>query len=236
MLHMASANDIRTRMAARGMTVQQLAKHTGMSYQRLWNKLHGRTALSPDEAQTLLDALGEQAEPAAAARVVRSEERATYGSRARAPMDASGKRFAILVSRWNELVTKELVEGAQDEIRRHGGREAGVIQVPGTWEMPVAARALLQGRDKPDAMIALGCIMQGQTAHAGLLGGDVGPLHGACSPRMIRIRLSTAPGSKWATKAGKLPSPPSRWRTSSTASHRRVAAHGDHDFGAVFGR
>ncbi len=89
-------------------------------------------------------------------------------------MDASGKRFAILVSRWNELVTKELLEGALDELRRHGEPAVEVVRVPGTWEIPVAARVLAhRSEHRPDALIALGCILQGQTAHAGLLGGDV---------------------------------------------------------------
>jgi 6,7-dimethyl-8-ribityllumazine synthase len=89
-------------------------------------------------------------------------------------MDAAGRRVAIIVSRWNELVTKELVAGALDELKRFGDPEVTVIHVPGTWEMPVAARALLESAQRPDAVIALGCILQGQTPHAKLLGGDVG--------------------------------------------------------------
>jgi len=89
-------------------------------------------------------------------------------------MDASGKRFAIVVSRWNELVTKELLDGALDELEAHGGPTVEVVQVPGTWEMPVAIRGLVTRKTKkPDAVIALGCILQGQTTHAKLLGGDV---------------------------------------------------------------
>jgi 6,7-dimethyl-8-ribityllumazine synthase len=90
-------------------------------------------------------------------------------------MDGKGKRFAVIVSRWNELVTKELLEGALELFKRHGDPDVEVIHVPGTWEIPVAARALLS-RDKkrPDAIVALGCILQGQTPHAKLLGSDVG--------------------------------------------------------------
>jgi 6,7-dimethyl-8-ribityllumazine synthase len=90
-------------------------------------------------------------------------------------MDGKGKRFAIIVSRWNELVTKELLEGALELFKRHGDPDVEVVHVPGTWEIPVAARALLS-RDKkrPDAIVALGCILQGQTPHAKLLGSDVG--------------------------------------------------------------
>ncbi|MFQ3587161.1 MAG: 6,7-dimethyl-8-ribityllumazine synthase [Fimbriimonadaceae bacterium] len=91
-------------------------------------------------------------------------------------MDAAGKRFAVLVSRWNELVTKELLEGALDELARHGDPAVEVVHVPGTWEMPLAARTLL-GRDdasRPHAILALGCILQGATSHARLLAADVG--------------------------------------------------------------
>ena len=88
-------------------------------------------------------------------------------------MDASGKRFAIVVSRWNELVTKQLLEGALDELKAHGDPSVEVVQVPGTWEIPVAVRRIVTGDKRPSAVIALGCILQGQTTHAKLLGGDV---------------------------------------------------------------
>lgn len=82
--------------------------------------------------------------------------------------------MAIVVSRWNELVTKELLAGALDELKRMGDPEVEVIHVPGTWEMPPVVRALVTRENKPAAVIALGCILQGQTPHAKLLGGDVG--------------------------------------------------------------
>lgn len=89
-------------------------------------------------------------------------------------MDAKGKRFAIVVSRWNELITKELLEGALDEFARHGDPEVEIVHVPGTWEIPVAAAALVRAKSKPDGVVALGCILQGATTHAQLLGSDVG--------------------------------------------------------------
>jgi 6,7-dimethyl-8-ribityllumazine synthase len=91
-------------------------------------------------------------------------------------MDAKGKRIAIVVSRWNELVTKELLDGALAELKRLGDPAVEVIHVPGTWEMPPVVKALLAREEgkRPNAVIALGCILQGQTPHAQLLGGDVG--------------------------------------------------------------
>ncbi|MEQ1822948.1 MAG: 6,7-dimethyl-8-ribityllumazine synthase [Fimbriimonadaceae bacterium] len=93
----------------------------------------------------------------------------------RGQMDASGKRFAIVVSRWNELITKELREGALETFAQHGEPTVEVVSVPGTWEIPVTARALLNRKEnRPDGIVALGCILQGQTTHAQLLSGDVG--------------------------------------------------------------
>jgi len=90
-------------------------------------------------------------------------------------MSAEGKRIAVVVSRWNELVTKQLLEGALDELDRFGATDVEVVRIPGTWEAPVAAKALLDrpaGR-RPHAIVALGCILQGETPHARLLSSDV---------------------------------------------------------------
>ncbi len=92
----------------------------------------------------------------------------------RGEMSAKGKHFTIIVSRWNELITKELLDGALDELQRHGAQEPTVIHVPGTWEVPAAAAKALDEKPKPDAIIALGCILMGQTPHAKLLNADVG--------------------------------------------------------------
>lgn len=88
--------------------------------------------------------------------------------------DAAGKRFAIVVSRWNEFATKQLLEGALDEFARCGDPEVEVFHVPGTWEIPVVAAALAQREaNRPDGIVALGCILQGATGHAGQLAHDV---------------------------------------------------------------
>ncbi|RYG35362.1 6,7-dimethyl-8-ribityllumazine synthase [bacterium] len=103
-------------------------------------------------------------------------------------MSAEGKRIGIVVSRWNELVTKELLAGALDELKRHGDPEVTVVHVPGTWEMPPVVARLL---DTHDAVLALGCILQGQTPHAALLGGDVG---GALMSLQVQTRKPVAWG------------------------------------------
>lgn len=89
-------------------------------------------------------------------------------------MDASGKRFALVVSRWNEVVTRLLLDGALDELARYGAEAAEVVHVSGTWEIPPVAAKLLDKPERVDAVVALGCILQGQTAHAQLLASDVG--------------------------------------------------------------
>ncbi|MFZ4506737.1 MAG: 6,7-dimethyl-8-ribityllumazine synthase [Fimbriimonas sp.] len=88
-------------------------------------------------------------------------------------LNATGKRFAIVVSRWNELVTKELTAGALDELKRCNAAEVQVVHVPGSWEIPLAVRGLLHRAEPPHGIVALGCILQGQTPHAKLLGADV---------------------------------------------------------------
>jgi 6,7-dimethyl-8-ribityllumazine synthase len=80
----------------------------------------------------------------------------------------SGKnlRFGIVVSRFNERVTKGLLEGALNELRRSGASESDlkVIWVPGAYEIPIAC-LMLCGSEKPDAFLALGCIIRGETTH-----------------------------------------------------------------------
>lgn len=86
---------------------------------------------------------------------------------------ADSKRFAVVVSRWNELVTKQLLAGALDELERAEAGAVMVVHVPGTWEIPPVVRKLVDSGDV-DGVVALGCILQGQTTHAQLLGADVG--------------------------------------------------------------
>lgn len=87
-------------------------------------------------------------------------------------LDASSKRIGVVSARWNELVVKELVEGALDSLRACGDPEVILVKTPGTWEIPLAAKLLIDVQGC-DAVIALGCIMQGATSHAQLLASDV---------------------------------------------------------------
>lgn len=81
-------------------------------------------------------------------------------------MTTAGLRFGIVVSRWNEFITKALLEGALDALRRHGVdlADVRVVHVPGSFEIPMALQAMAQTGDY-SALIALGAIIRGATTH-----------------------------------------------------------------------
>jgi 6,7-dimethyl-8-ribityllumazine synthase len=86
-------------------------------------------------------------------------------------LGADGMKFAIVVARWNAVITDRLLEGALDALLRSGAKRTDitVVRVPGAWEVPAAARTLAdgakQGRSALDAIITLGCLLRGETAH-----------------------------------------------------------------------
>lgn len=79
---------------------------------------------------------------------------------------ASDLRFAIVVSRFNEFISKQLLTGAQDALRRHGAAEEqiDVAWVPGAFEIPLIADQLAATK-RYDAIIALGAVIRGATTH-----------------------------------------------------------------------
>src|SRR6267378_5006920 len=81
-------------------------------------------------------------------------------------LKAAGKRFAIVVSRFNAFITERLLQGALDGLRRTGTRneDIEIMRVPGSFELPSAARMLAE-RGSYDAIICLGCLLRGETAH-----------------------------------------------------------------------
>ena len=80
--------------------------------------------------------------------------------------DGRGRRVAILVSRFNETITRRLETGAIDTLLRHGvaDRDLDVIRVPGAWELSAAARTAL-ATERYDALVALGAVIRGETPH-----------------------------------------------------------------------
>src|SRR5258708_35352122 len=81
-------------------------------------------------------------------------------------LTASGLRFGIVVSRFNNFITDRLLAAAVDALERSGavGDHVDVVRVPGAFELPLAAKKLA-GTGRYDALIAIGCILRGETAH-----------------------------------------------------------------------
>jgi 6,7-dimethyl-8-ribityllumazine synthase len=81
-------------------------------------------------------------------------------------LSAAGMKFAIVVARWNAVITDRLLQGALDALYRSGAAKADVaiVRVPGAWEIPAAARTLAESK-KYDAILTLGCLLRGETAH-----------------------------------------------------------------------
>jgi len=81
-------------------------------------------------------------------------------------LSADGMKFAVIAARWNAVITERLLEGALDALLRSGAKRAEieVVRVPGAWEIPAAARTVAN-LGKVDAIITLGCLLRGETAH-----------------------------------------------------------------------
>jgi 6,7-dimethyl-8-ribityllumazine synthase len=81
-------------------------------------------------------------------------------------LGAAGLKFAILVARFNSFITDRLLAGAEDALKRSGAKpeDIEVVKVPGSWELPLAAKAMA-GQKRHDAIIALGAVIRGETPH-----------------------------------------------------------------------
>jgi 6,7-dimethyl-8-ribityllumazine synthase len=81
-------------------------------------------------------------------------------------LSAEGMRFAIVVARWNAVITDRLLQGALDCLYRSGAKkdDVQVLRVPGAWEIPSAARKVAE-TGKVDAIVTLGVLLRGETAH-----------------------------------------------------------------------
>jgi 6,7-dimethyl-8-ribityllumazine synthase len=90
-------------------------------------------------------------------------------------LHAAGKRFAVVVSRFNSFITERLLAGALDGLVRSGAKlnkDITVVRVPGAFEIPTAARALAE-TEKYDAIICIGCLLRGDTAHYDVIVNEV---------------------------------------------------------------
>jgi 6,7-dimethyl-8-ribityllumazine synthase len=88
-------------------------------------------------------------------------------------LNGRGRRFGIVLSRFNSLITEQLLQGAVDCLLRHGAEEADltIVRVPGAWELPQVA-AKVASREGLDAVIALGCVIRGATPHFDYVAGE----------------------------------------------------------------
>ena len=88
-------------------------------------------------------------------------------------LEAGGLKFAIVISRYNDFITRRLVEGAHDAIARHGGSLDNVenFWVPGAFEIPLVSKKLAES-GKYDAVICLGAVIRGGTSHFDFVAGE----------------------------------------------------------------
>ena len=89
-------------------------------------------------------------------------------------LNATGRRFAIVASRFNAFITERLLLSAVDGLVRSGAEQKniGLVRVPGAFEIPLAARKLAE-TGKYDAIICLGCLLRGDTAHYDVIVNEV---------------------------------------------------------------
>lgn len=126
-----------------------------------------------------------------------------------------GGRYAIVVARFNDFITGRLLDGALDALRRHGvpDDKITVAWVPGAFELPIVCRRFAQG-GQHDAVIALGAVIRGSTAHfdyvageaakglASAGSGDVPVIFGVLTTDTIEQSIERA-GSKMGNKGGE---------------------------------
>ena len=94
-------------------------------------------------------------------------------------------RFAIVAARFNDFVVEPLMRGALDALRRHGvaDKQVDIVRVPGAFDIPIVARKLALAH-RHEALIALGCVIRGQTPHFDYVAGE-------CAGGIARIALET---------------------------------------------
>jgi 6,7-dimethyl-8-ribityllumazine synthase len=89
-------------------------------------------------------------------------------------LDGRKKRFAIVVSRFNEAISSRLLDGALDCLRRHNTDEKGIdmVWVPGSFELPLGVQRVIRA-DRYDAVICLGALIRGATPHFDFIASEV---------------------------------------------------------------
>ncbi|ROL58638.1 6,7-dimethyl-8-ribityllumazine synthase [Bacteroidetes/Chlorobi group bacterium Naka2016] len=89
-------------------------------------------------------------------------------------LDATGKKFAIVVSRWNQFIVGKMLEGALDALKRHKASDENItiVYCPGSFEIPLVCKRLALSKQY-DAIIALGAVIRGATPHFDYIANEV---------------------------------------------------------------
>jgi len=100
-------------------------------------------------------------------------------------LSGNGKRFAIVAARFNDFIVEQLIRGAVDALKRHGAadKQIEIVRAPGAYDLPLVARKLAQSR-KYDAIVALGAVIKGATAHFDYVAGE-------CASGLARVSQDT---------------------------------------------
>lgn len=99
-------------------------------------------------------------------------------------LDAPGMRFAIVIGRYNEDISKRLQRGAMQALKAHGATEdPEIVWVPGAFEIPLTALQLAES-SRFDAIVCLGCVINGETAHFQYVAGE-------CARGIMHVQLDT---------------------------------------------
>jgi 6,7-dimethyl-8-ribityllumazine synthase len=100
-------------------------------------------------------------------------------------LEAAGLRVTIVAARFNETIVDRLVDGAVTTLLRHGATPAGlaIVRVPGAFDLPVIVRKVAEN-GRPDAIIAVGAVIRGETAHFDYVAGE-------CASGLTRIADDT---------------------------------------------
>jgi 6,7-dimethyl-8-ribityllumazine synthase len=95
----------------------------------------------------------------------------TEGKPTQVHLNAAGLKFAVVCARFNNVITDQLLAGALDALKRSGASDIEIVEVPGAWELPIAAKAIAESK-KPVAIIALGAVIRGDTPHFDYVAGQ----------------------------------------------------------------
>ena len=88
-----------------------------------------------------------------------------------AHLNAAHFKFAIVCAQFNSVITDVLLAGALDALKRSGAVDIEVVKVPGAWELPLAAKTIAE-HQSPDAIVALGAVIRGDTPHFDFVAGE----------------------------------------------------------------